>query len=438
MSITSGAQSSITGEIASSSVSGISVSDNESLSIGLNAAPLSTGRLNSFLGFNVARFSKTGSYNVAVGCEAASALASSYNCLLGFAAAPALGGGVGANTVVGALAGATCSTGDGNSLVGCAADVGAGDVARAVAVGAGAKAGAYGAVAIGASSSAGGRGAVAIGDGATAPGIGEVNIAGRVMGRTEASGTRFALELAADVTRLGGAICWPSASGSGSVSAAAASKPAWCAYTTANTTASSSVTSASKSDLVFLSANGVATRLTDDFRPGVLNFTGQHRCAPLEADRDELVPGALVIATGSYLDLAGREDVTDVDEALPVVALCREARDTRVFGVVSDIEPADATEDHRFQVGTVVASVPRVVGGRVSVNSAGEGALRVCGRNGNISNGELVVASSLPGVCMRQGDDVVRTSTVAKLTCDCFFDDAENEVRLVGCVYRMS
>jgi hypothetical protein len=190
---------------------------------------------------------------------------------------------------------------------------------------------------------------------------------------------------------------------------------------------------------VFLSANGVATRFTDDFRPGVLNFTGQHRCAPLEADRDELVPGALVIASGAYCDLQGRGEVTDVDEALPVVALCREARDARVFGVVSEIDCGDCIADHKFQVGTVVASVPRKGSAvkRVSVNSAGEGAVRVCGRNGNISNGELVVASSLPGVCMRQGDDVVRASTVAKLTCDCTFDDAENEVRLVGCVYRM-
>ena len=48
------------------------------------------------------------------------------------------------------------------------------------------------------------------------------------------------------------------------------------------------------------------------------------------------------------------------------------------------------------------------------VNSVGEGLINVCGENGNISKGDLIVTSSLAGKGMKQSDDIVRAVTVAK------------------------
>jgi hypothetical protein len=435
MSLSSSGNANLTGEDNASKGGIATTTPNQSMSVGYNAAPLSVGSMNAFVGFQVALYSRTGSYNVVVGSESALRLASSYNCVLGYSAATALVDG-GATTVVGALAGATVVSGRANTLVGCAADVGAGGVEDAVAVGAAASVGANGGVAIGAGATAGGALSLAVGSGAQTAGEGEINIMNRVRGFRAASTGKYTLELNADLTRLRGALAFSGSSGSGS---------SWAVFADA----------ASK-DLVFLSDAGVSTRLTGSFRPGVLNFTGQHRCKVAAGeDLRALRPGAVVVATGAYCDLEGRADLLDVDEALPMVALCRRARDPRVFGVVSAVHAGEGCRE--FQVGTVIARLPGRASllGRVSVNSAGEGGVLVCGQGGDIRNGDLLVASDTPGVCMRQRqrrsaaqgggeydddedeDDVVRACTVAKVTCDCFFGEDTDEIKLVGCTYRM-
>ncbi len=50
----------------------------------------------------------------------------------------------------------------------------------------------------------------------------------------------------------------------------------------------------------------------------------------------------------------------------------------------------------------------------VVFNGVGEGQINVCGRNGNIRRGDLLVSSDLPGKAMRQDDDILRSMTVAK------------------------
>eukprot|EP00798_Chlamydomonas_sp_ICE-L_P012917 gene12917-5961_t len=308
MSISSSGNANLTGEDQSKG-GGIATTQNQSLSVGYNAAPQSVGIMNSFLGYQVALYSRTGSYNVVVGGESALRLASSYNCVIGYSSATSLVGG-GATTVVGALAGATIVSGRANTLVGCAADVGAGNVEDAVAIGSASSVGAKGGVAIGAGATAGGALSLAIGAGAQTASKGEINVMNRVCGYRAAQSNKYTLELNADLTRLGGALSFPIPS-------------SWAVFGDV----------ASK-DLVFLSEDGVSTRLTGSFRPGVLNFTGQHRCRVAEGeDLLALRPGAVVVATGAYCDLDGCEDLLDVDEALPVVTLCRRARDPRVFGV---------------------------------------------------------------------------------------------------------
>jgi hypothetical protein len=148
-----------------------------------------------------------------------------------------------------------------------------------------------------------------------------------------------------------------------------------------------------------------------------------------------------VIATGKYKATSGGTAPT-ADEAVPVVVLATKPMDPRVFGVLS----GDSVGEYRF--GHLVFqrggddATPFVV-----VNSAGEGGIWVSNENGAIRNGDLVTTgSSVPGVAIKQLDDIVRSYTCAKITCDCdFYDDVPGPVVeygehgrmcLLGCVYR--
>jgi hypothetical protein len=54
--------------------------------------------------------------------------------------------------------------------------------------------------------------------------------------------------------------------------------------------------------------------------------------------------------------------------------------------------------------------------------------------HGNISVGDLIVASKLPGKGMKQEDDLVRSCTVAKSRESVKFDYPE-QVKQVACIY---
>lgn len=189
----------------------------------------------------------------------------------------------------------------------------------------------------------------------------------------------------------------------------------------------------SGTDLLLASSNGTQVTFCDDFVPGILNFTAQHRCALAHASsEDVLMPGSVVVATGAYLGLDG-SDAPSIDESVPVVAPSRAARDPRVFGVVSCHECADPMQRRIFRVGSLGFSLPKNPGElltRAVINAGGEGGILVCNANGPITNGDLLVSSDRVGLAMRQGDDLVRACTVAKATCDCSFD---SEHMLLGC-----
>jgi hypothetical protein len=67
-------------------------------------------------------------------------------------------------------------------------------------------------------------------------------------------------------------------------------------------------------------------------------------------------------------------------------------------------------------------------------NSVGEGQINVCGENGNIEKGDLIVTSSIPGKGMRQSDDIVRSYTVAKARESVSFSST-SEVKMIACIY---
>jgi hypothetical protein len=70
----------------------------------------------------------------------------------------------------------------------------------------------------------------------------------------------------------------------------------------------------------------------------------------------------------------------------------------------------------------------------VVINALGEGLISVCGENGDIAVGDLIVTSSTPGKGMKQADDIVRSCTVAKAREAVTFA-SPTEVKQIACIY---
>jgi hypothetical protein len=69
----------------------------------------------------------------------------------------------------------------------------------------------------------------------------------------------------------------------------------------------------------------------------------------------------------------------------------------------------------------------------VVINALGEGQINVCGENGDIQAGDLIVTSSFSGKGMRQFDDIIRASTVARAREAASFTGAE--IKQIACIY---
>jgi len=70
----------------------------------------------------------------------------------------------------------------------------------------------------------------------------------------------------------------------------------------------------------------------------------------------------------------------------------------------------------------------------ISMNSLGEGQVNVCGEGGNLEIGDLIVTSSIAGKGKKQGDDIIRATTVAKVRENVTFS-TYSEVKQVACIY---
>lgn len=184
-----------------------------------------------------------------------------------------------------------------------------------------------------------------------------------------------------------------------------------------------SITSNQNPYLVFESSTGSVIKLGDDFTPELFNFTGKHRCSSaLECDYSLI--GKIVVSTGDYINLDNEHLIT-IDEAIPVVSLASNMYDKRAFGVISGFE----TDNNKrvYRLGNLHFEKEKDKDDvKVIVNSVGEGGIWICNKNGSFRNGDLIVCSDLCGYGMKQDDDIVRSYTVAKITCDCDFNDISN------------
>ena len=123
------------------------------------------------------------------------------------------------------------------------------------------------------------------------------------------------------------------------------------------------------------------------------------------------------------------KDGITIEEAIPIVQLCRVKKDKRVYGVLGS--PDRKTNNKN----------------RLIVNSVGEGAICVCNSNGNIENGDYIQSSELLGFGEKQDDDILHNYSVAKAVMDCDFQldspyyqcyELEGGVRVafIACTYH--
>jgi len=94
-------------------------------------------------------------------------------------------------------------------------------------------------------------------------------------------------------------------------------------------------------------------------------------------------------------------------------------------GLDPDSKVQDIASEHAHYIDTHDA---------ISMNSLGEGQVNVCGESGNLEIGDLIVTSSISGKGKKQADDIIRSTTVAKVRENVTFSSS-TEVKQVACIY---
>jgi hypothetical protein len=206
------------------------------------------------------------------------------------------------------------------------------------------------------------------------------------------------------------------------------------------------------SDLILKSKNNTTITFTDDFQSELLNFTGKHRCNMKTGKNKKYIDslqGRIVSSKGKYVDLCNKKTIR-IDEAIPVVKLCKKSNDKSVFGVVCNMEEND--EFRKYKIGNLQFIHHKEKNDKkVVVNSHGEGAIWITNVNGNLRNGDLITTSYVPGYGMKQNDNIVKNYTVAKITCNCSFNlksktyvckkfkykNIVYKKAFVGCIYKI-
>ena len=154
-----------------------------------------------------------------------------------------------------------------------------------------------------------------------------------------------------------------------------------------------------------------------------LDFTGQHRTfiSNVALSDYELYEGLIVSAdTNTYYD-----NSIQINEAIPIVSICKKTMDKSCFGVVSTKED---TNDYSYNV-YIIREDGDV---RAKINAIGEGGIWVSNINGNLESGDYITTSNtLPGYGQKQDDDILHNYTVAKITTDCDFSDAPIRQKII-------
>lgn len=164
-----------------------------------------------------------------------------------------------------------------------------------------------------------------------------------------------------------------------------------------------------------------------------INFTGQHRASPVTgvaSDYKEKI-GMIVVSSGDYNNLSDTDKKPTISESVPAVLVSSQRNQKSAFGVIADIE-LESESERKFAQGAFVTTFSKPGNDeRLIINSLGEGAIWVCSVNGSLENGDYITTCEIPGLGMRQDDDILHNYTVAKVTQDCDFDTASSKYETI-------
>lgn len=184
---------------------------------------------------------------------------------------------------------------------------------------------------------------------------------------------------------------------------------------------------------------------------GYLPFTGSHEAMILKTDaieQGDIVCDHAVIAR-SISDSFTEVKRSSAPNMPCAVGVYKGVRTTGWGGIAAFMDRSATTEKslesavnaegekvvrERIKVYNLDWSAYEATHHPIHINSVGEGSINVCGENGNIERGDLIVTSSTPGKGMRQSDDVVRSYTVAKAREAVTFS-SPSEVKMIACIY---
>jgi len=160
--------------------------------------------------------------------------------------------------------------------------------------------------------------------------------------------------------------------------------------------------------------------------PTAMNFSGQHRTYT-ELKYDDSMIGKLMVANGNYMNMlkvdeeCTTQSCIKINDAHPVVELCDEIASKRCFGVCAGLEE----EKRTWSSGAFNSIFDKAEGdNRIYCNGVGEGSILVI--DGVVyENGDLLQSYYCYG--NKQSDDIIRSTTVAKITCDIDFDNIPTE-----------
>lgn len=152
-------------------------------------------------------------------------------------------------------------------------------------------------------------------------------------------------------------------------------------------------------------------------------FTGSHDGLLAKLDTAEI--GDVVVTA----EIVAKRGVSDT---LRRIVRSATANDPAAIGVLATRRPIH----HRTRFAALTGDPPPQMieaFDHVVLNGVGEGQINVCGQNGPIRRGDLLVTSDVPGKAMRQADDVMRASTIARA--DEGADLGPNQVAMIACIY---
>lgn len=155
-----------------------------------------------------------------------------------------------------------------------------------------------------------------------------------------------------------------------------------------------------------------------------MTFTGQHTSLLPKniyiKDLDKY-KGYIVISSGTYYDRINnfsknnKKHCIDIIQSLPFVELTTTKYQKQIYGVISN--KYQDLINSPFKPGQYDSKYYEI-----HINSLGEGGLLVSNYNGNLENGDYITSSDIPGIGMKQDDDILHNYTVAKITMDCDFN----------------